>query len=246
MYKNLYVFFKYLKFYYNYYNLILLRSERLFQNNFFRNEINTSRSFNVNFLLDLHWSFLNRKVSYDLGFSSLFFTFKTNDFFFNFLSDYFSFEKKNSLITNFFVSSSDRKNSRKLWKYKFVSCVINLSDWSIFFKNNVKKTKMLFLFGASHPLQNVNFQNLKHYEFDAYNKNEIDFNVEVSENNIMNQNKTILLSEFFFFNNNHDCDLDIDNKVFSFFFFKVFSKSNSFSSNKKLFKQPALFSLFFL
>lgn len=245
MYKNLYIYFRYLKFCFNYYNLVLVRSERIYQNNFFKNNVNVKKTFNQNFMLEVHWSFLNRKTSYNLGFSSTFFNFKTNFFFFNFLEDYFYLQKKNSIVSNFSISSSDRKNSRKLWKYKFVSVVLNFSDWSIFFKNSVKKSKILFLFGSSHPLQSINFQSLKQYDIDIYNKNDIDFRVDIEDNGAMNQNKSILLSEIFFFNNGYDHDSNVDNKVFSFFFFKIFSKSNFFSANRHLFKYPTVFSFLF-
>lgn len=245
MYKNLYIFFKYLKFNYNYYNLILVRSERLFQNTFFVNNVNSQKSFNLNFMLDHHWSFLNRKTSYNLGFSSSFYNFKTTDFFFNFLSSHFCFQNPTNVISALSISSSDRKNSRKLWKFKLVSVLLNFFDWSVFFKNSIKKSKALFLFGSTHPLQNINLQRLKSYEMDAYNKNDIEFNVDISDNNIMNQSKSLLLSEIFFINNDYACDLDIFNKTFSFFFFKIFSTSKLFNSNSFLFGQPTVLSFYF-
>lgn len=246
MYKNLYIFFKYLKFYYNHYNLVVVRSERIYQNSFFVNNIITSRSFNLNFYLDTHWSFLNRKTSYSLGFSSSFFSFKTNDFFFNFLSKFFDFKSSCGAVSSFSISSSDRKNSRKLWKYRFVSVILNFSDWSIFFKNSIKKSKILFLFGASHPLQNLNFQDLKQSELESYNNSEVSFNVDISEGTVLNLNKRLLFSEFFFYNNSYGCDMVIDSNVFSFFLFKAFSVSSVFYKNKILFKQPLILSFFFL
>lgn len=245
MYKNLYIFFKYLKFNYNYYNLVLVRSERLFQNAFFTNNVNSQKSFNLNFVLDHHWSFLNRKTSYSLGFSSSFFNFKTTDFFFNFLSSHFCFQKLTNVISTLSISSSDGKNSRKLWKFKLVSVLLNFFDWSIFFKNGIKKAKALFLFGSTHPLQSINLQRLKSYDLDTYNKNDINFNVDISDNNAMNQSKNLLLSEIFFINNDYISDLDVFDKTFSFFFFKIFSTSKLFNAGRPLFGQPVILSFYF-
>ena len=213
------ILFLSLKFYYYYYNIILYNSKRVYLNNFFKNNVFVKKSLNLNFYLNKFWVLNNKQSWYYLGFTSILFTFKTKSFFFKYLNNYFNFYKNDSLFDNFLISSDSLKNSKKNWKYKYASFFLNIFDWSLFFKKNLNKSKFLFLFASNHPLQNLSFRYFKKYDFDEYNDDNLDFNLDISENSSLNYNKNFLLSEFFFFNNKLEYDLDIDNSFFLFFFY---------------------------
>ena len=200
MYKNLFALFTSLKFYYYYYNLILVNTKRLYDNNFFKNSISPMNSFNNNFFSQSHWDFSNKQSWYYIGLNGLLFTFKTKQFFFKYLTSNFLFSKQNSMFNITSVSCSSEKNSKNFWKYRYINVLLNFCDWSKLYRNSVIKSKMLFLFGASHPIQNIKFRSLRKYEFDAYNDDSIQFNVDISENSDLNYSKKMLLSELFFFN----------------------------------------------
>jgi hypothetical protein len=229
--KVLPVLFSSLKFYYYYYNIILFNSKRVYCNKFYKNTIMLSKTINLNFFINKFWILNNKQNWYFLGLNGLLFTFKSKPFFFKYIQNYYSFDKCNSIFNNFIGSSSSEKNSKNLWKYKYVNVLLNFFDWSVFFKKNINKTKFLFIFAATHPIQNISFKYFKKYEFDEYNDNEINFNLDLSENSDINFNKKFLLSEFFFFNNKVEYDLDIDNSFFLFFLIKSRSCSNLFKYN---------------
>lgn len=240
------ILFLSLKFYYYYYNIILYNSKRVYLNNFFKNNVFVKKSLNLNFYLNKFWVLNNKQSWYYLGFTSILFTFKTKSFFFKYLNNYFNFYKNDSLFDNFLISSDSLKNSKKNWKYKYASFFLNIFDWSLFFKKNLNKSKFLFLFASNHPLQNLSFRYFKKYDFDEYNDDNLDFNLDISENSSLNYNKNFLLSEFFFFNNKLEYDLDIDNSFFLFFFIKSNPSSNLLNYNKNLFKFTVFFNFYYL
>ena len=121
---------------------------------------------------------------------------------------------------------------------------MNFCDWSKLYRNSVIKSKMLFLFGASHPIQNIKFRSLRKYEFDAYNDDSIQFNVDISENSDLNYSKKMLLSELFFFNNSIEYALDVNNDFLILFVIRVFSSSSIFNSNRFLFNAPLIFNFY--
>ena len=244
MYKNLFALFTSLKFYYYYYNLILVNTKRLYDNNFFKNSISPMNSFNNNFFSQSHWDFSNKQSWYYIGLNGLLFTFKTKQFFFKYLTSNFLFSKQNSMFNITSVSCSSEKNSKNFWKYRYINVLLNFCDWSKLYRNSVIKSKMLFLFGASHPIQNIKFRSLRKYEFDAYNDDSIQFNVDISENSDLNYSKKMLLSELFFFNNSIEYALDVNNDFLILFVIRVFSSSSIFNSNRFLFNAPLIFNFY--
>lgn len=244
--KFLLTLFASLKFYYYHYNIILLNSTRLYENNFFKNSLLINKSLNINFFFKNYLSLNDKQSWYYIGINSFFFTFKTLDYFFNHIKFNFEFNSSSSIFNKFMGSNSLEKNSKNLWKYKYVNVLLNFFDWSFFFKNNFKKSKMLFLFANTHPIQNMSFKYLKKYDFDDYNLNELNFNVSISNNNLINYNKSFLLSEFFFYNNVQEYTSYINNNFFLFFFIKSQPCSSLFNFNKNLFKFSALFNFYFL
>jgi hypothetical protein len=62
----------------------------------------------------------------------------------------------------------------------------------------------------------------------------------------MNYNKNFLLSEFFFFNNKLEYDLDIDNNFFLFFLIKAGSCSKLFNHNKQILNFNIFFNFYYL
>ena len=236
MYKNLTVLFNSLKFYYYYYNLILLNTKKLYDNNFFKNEIISKSTFNSNFFFQKYWDLSNKHSWYYIGLNGLFFTFKTKRFFFKYISNHFLLNKPNSLLDISLGSNSSEKNSKNLWKYRYTNVFLNFCDWSSFYRNNIIKSKILFIFGASSPIQLPVFKSLKKYDFDDYNDDSLDFNVSISNNSDLNYNKKLLLSEFFFFNNNLKYEIDIDNDFLMLFLVKVYSPSSFFINHKIFFK----------
>jgi len=218
----------------------------MYLNKFYKNNLVISRSLNLNFFLNKFWVLNDKQNWYFLGLNSLLFTFKSKDFFFNYIQKYFFFNNINSLFNNFLGSSSSEKNSKNFWKYNYINVLLNFFDWSVFFKKNVNKTKFLFLYASTHPIQNISFKYFKKYEFDEYNDDSINFNVDLSENTDINYNKKFLLSEFFFFNNKLIYDLDIDNSFFLFFLIKSHNCSNLFIYNKFMLKFNIFFNFYSL
>jgi hypothetical protein len=96
---------------------------------------------------------------------------------------------------------------------------------------------MLFLHSYSQPMQNILFKKFKKYEFDSYNDNDLNFNIDISNVSELNYLKSLLLPELFFFENRFGIEElgDLNLEFILFFFINSKSLKSVFNSNKGLF-----------